>query len=73
MTAKNDSDRNALIVCRLSLERCRHHLAHLRALMHLCQPSGLGLEPVAADSALDILTRMESELSRSAQMLDLRE
>ena len=35
-------DTNALLVSRLAIERCQAHLAHLHALMHLCEPGPMG-------------------------------
>lgn len=73
MTTINDENRNALVVCKLSLERCRQHLAHLRALMHLCEPADLGMDIMVADSARDILNRVESELSSGTTVLEFCE
>ncbi len=63
----NDS---ALIVGKLTIERCQNYLAHLHALMHVCRPDDLGMDPVAAESARKIMIFMEQELKASADILD---
>lgn len=57
------------MLCRLALERSRHNLANLLAIMHLCEPQSLGLEPDLAEDARRILTHIDQELSRSADLL----
>jgi hypothetical protein len=70
---KTEISQNALIVSRLSIERCQQLLAHLHALMHLCQPADLGLEKTVVGSARGILQTISRELELSAETLQLAE
>ncbi len=60
---------NAVIVSRISIERCQNHLAHLHALMHLCEPDHLGHDSFVAESVLRVMEIMESDLVHSAKAL----
>lgn len=67
------SNFNAVVVGRLSIERCQGYLAHLHALMHLCLPGDLGCDGLVAESARKIMADLESELAHSANVLSVFE
>lgn len=58
-----------LVVGRLAVERCQNYLAHLYALMHLCEPGDLGLDPPLADSVRQLMGSLSTDLSLTARML----
>lgn len=61
-----------VLVCRLALERCQQHLAHLHAILHLCLPEeSQGEDMVAMDSMRKIISSMAQELSYSVDTLVL--
>lgn len=70
MKTKNLHLKNAVVVSRLALERCHYKLAHLHALMHLCEPADMGLDSTVADGMRSIISSMEQDLSSSALMLE---
>ena len=73
MSKTNLSNINALIISRLSIERCQGHLAHLHALMHLCGRGRVGVDDRVAESALKIMENIESDLAHSATALSFFE
>lgn len=58
-----------LVVGRLAVERCQNYLAHLYALMHLCEPDDLGLDPPLADSVRQLMGSLSTDLSLTARIL----
>lgn len=64
---------NHLVVSRLAVERCQNYVAHLHALMYLCEPPDLGLDSVLSDSARQLVGALSSELSLIGQALRLPE
>lgn len=58
-----------MIIGRLSIERCQSHVAHLHALMHLCEPATMGMDGLVAESMLRIMAHLESDLSHSARAM----
>jgi len=61
-TASENED--ALILCKLSLERCHVYLAHLCACVHLADPG---------DGMLEIIAGLERELTISQTSLERTE
>jgi hypothetical protein len=57
-----------LVVCQLALERCQICLAHLYAIVHLCNPEILDSDGLAG-SALEIMGSLEKELAQGAAAL----
>lgn len=53
-----------VLVCRLALERCQQHLAHLHAILHLCMPEQ------AHDDGAVAMTGMRKIISSMAQELN---
>jgi hypothetical protein len=53
-----------VLVCRLALERCQQHLAHLHAILHLCMPEQ------AYDDGMVAMTGMRKIISSMAQELN---
>lgn len=64
---------NHLVVSRLAVERCQNYVAHLHALMYLCEPRDLGLENVLSESARQIMESLSSDLSLIGQALKFPE
>ncbi len=63
----NDND----VVClRLSIERCQKYLAHLHAVMYMCDPKDLGLDDIMAENARGIMGAINRELSLSSKALE---
>ncbi|HRC26865.1 MAG TPA: hypothetical protein PKX87_05480 [Alphaproteobacteria bacterium] len=58
-----------LVVSRLAVERCQNYLAHLHALMHLCEPADLGLEPPLAESVRHLMGALSTDLTLTARTL----
>lgn len=58
-----------LVVSRLAVERCQNYLAHLHALMNLCEPTDLGLERPLADSVRQIMAALSADLSLTSRTL----
>lgn len=71
--SENPSNPNALLVGRLSLERCQNYLAHLHALLHLCEIDEPGFDRLVAQSARKLIADLESELAHSATILSVFE
>ncbi len=63
------NDSNNVICARLSLERCQKYLAHLHALMYMCDPVDLGMDEIMSESAKRIMAAMNQELLLSAKSL----
>lgn len=70
MKRKTNRTGNASVLCRLGIERCRTNLSHLLAIMHLCEPESLGLDPWLAETARQIVAAIDRELCASTQILD---
>ena len=64
---------NNVIVSHLAIERCQNYMAHMHAIMHMCEPRDLGLEPFVAENVKDLMRRIDSELDRTQQVLKLAE
>lgn len=63
-----------VLVCRLALERCQQHLAHLHATLHLCMPEQAQDENfVAMGSIRKLIANLAQELSYSMDTLGLCE
>lgn len=62
---------NDLILGRLALERCQSHLAHLHAIMYLCEPQDMGLGEDLADNARALMADMTRDLAVGARVLRL--
>jgi len=73
MSNTDNAISNAVIVGRLSIERCQAHLAHLHALMHLCAPAALGMDGLVAESVLRVMQDLEGELMQSARAMSMVE
>ncbi len=71
MSTTDNQVSNAVLVGRLSIERCQTHVAHLHALMHLCEPPCFGMDELVAESARRIMQNLESELEHSAEVMGL--
>lgn len=69
MSDTANSISNALIVGRLSIERCQAHVAHLHALMHLCAPESLGMDELVVQSMLRVMENLESDLVHSVSAI----
>lgn len=69
MSTYEDSLPNSAIVGRLTIERCQVHVAHLLALMHLCEPVATGTDTLVAESMLRIVKDLESDLMHSAKAI----
>lgn len=65
----NTAYSNAVIVSRLSIERCQNYLAHMHALLYLCEPSNMGLDKTVSGSMLKLMENMERELNQSVAAL----
>lgn len=61
--------KNDLILGRLALERCQSHLAHLHAIMYLCEPHDLGLGEGVAENARTLMAAMTRDLALGARVL----
>ena len=72
MCTTNQTSLNSIIVTKLSIERCQYAIAHLHALMHLCEPQDIGVEEPVATSIRVVLEAMNKELSHSYETLQLR-
>ena len=59
---------NAILVSRLSIERCQSYLAHLHAIMHLCDDA-MARDELVTESVINIMRTIESELAHSASAL----
>jgi hypothetical protein len=66
-------EQNAIVCSKLSLERCRNHIAHIHAVMYMCDPQGTGLNPIASRSVKKIISMMDMELESSVDMLTIPE
>ncbi len=60
---------NDLILGRLAIERCQNYLAHLHAIMYLCEPRDLGLEKAAAENARCLMSAISRDLALGAKAL----
>lgn len=61
-----------ILVCRLALERCQQHLAHLHAILHLCLPEQAYDDGhVAVEGMRKIISSMAQELTYSVDTLVL--
>ncbi len=59
-----------VLVCRLALERCQQHLAHLHAILHLCMPEqAFDDDMVAVAGMRKIISSMAQELTYSVETL----
>jgi hypothetical protein len=59
-----------VLVCRLALERCQQHLAHLHAILHLCLPEQAFDEDMVAVAGMrKIISSMAQELTYSVDTL----
>jgi hypothetical protein len=68
---KNESTESNGIVCaKLSLERCQKYLAHLHALMYMCEPRDLGMDEIMSENARRIMSAINQELMISAKSLN---
>lgn len=70
MSNINTTNCNAILVSRLSIERCQAHLAHLHALMHLCRPVDMGCDQLVAESFTRVMEDIEGELGHSVKALN---
>ncbi len=52
------------LIDRLALERCRQHLAHMQALLHLCETPGVAGPPVR-QTLQRLIALTDSELGES--------
>lgn len=66
---RNVSNSNNVVCVKLSLERCQKYLAHLHALMYMCDPKDLGLDEIMAENACRIMSAINQELLLSAESL----
>ncbi len=64
---------NAIVCSKLALERCRNHIAHIHAVMYMCDPQGQGLNQTASKSVKKIISMMDMELETSVEMLTIPE
>jgi hypothetical protein len=62
-------DSNHLVCAKLSVERCQKYLAHLHALMYMCDPKDLGMDEIMSENARRILSAINNELMLSAKSL----
>lgn len=60
---------NDLILGRLALERCQNYLAHLHAIMYLCEPRDMGLEEGMAENARSLMAAISRDLALGAKVL----
>lgn len=60
---------NDLILGRLAIERCQNYLAHLHAIMYLCEPRDMGLEEGMAENARSLLAAISRDLALGAKAL----
>ncbi len=67
----NEKNHNDIICTKLSIERCQKYLAHLHAVMYMCDPRDLGLDEVMAENARRIMTAMNQELMLCAGFLEV--
>lgn len=63
---------NAVMMCRLSLERCQVHLAHLHALLHLFLSPGRSDDSVelVVENMRKVMAGMERDLTGGADILN---
>lgn len=62
---------NEIVCSRLAIERCQKYLAHLHAIMFMCEPADLGLDEVMAENARRIMGAINQELALSVRALSL--
>lgn len=60
---------NDLILGRLAIERCQNYLAHLHAIMYLCEPRDMGLEEDMAENARSLMAAISRDLALGARAL----
>lgn len=61
-----------VLVCRLALERCQQHLAHLHVILHLCLPDQAADDDLVAMASIrKLIASMAQELSYSVDTLGL--
>ncbi len=60
---------NYVICARLSMERCQKYLAHLHALMYMCDPQDMGMDEIMSENARRIMGAINQELLLSARSL----
>lgn len=60
---------NNVICAKLSLERCQKYVAHLHALMYMCDPGDLGMDETMSENARRIMGAINQELLLSARSL----
>lgn len=73
MSMKDFEPTHAVLVGRLSIERCQTDLAHLRALIHFCQPDHKEGERLVCENMRRIITHIEQEIGQCAKALALLE
>ena len=67
---KNESlESNGIMCAQLSLERCQKYLAHLHALMYMCEPRDLGMDEIMSENARRIMSAIHQELMLGAKSL----
>ena len=66
-------EQSAVVCSKLAMERCRNHIAHIHAVMYMCDPQGQGLNPIASRSVKKIISMMDMELESSVGMLTIPE
>lgn len=62
---------NAVIVSKLSIERCQSHLAHLHALMYLREHGESKTDDLVSESVLQVMEQMGRELAHSSRALSV--
>lgn len=69
-TISQKNETNAIFISKLSMERCRQHLAHMHALIHM-ERGKTQCDDMTYQSMQLLLAKMEDELRHSATALDI--
>ena len=61
--------KNTIVFSQLSLERCRHYIAHIHALMYMNETDKQGIDPATSHNIQAIVMLLDQELQENQKLL----